>query len=481
MLDFFTIFSKGGILLWCFKGAGLLQKEWEAFTPAVNSFIKTVLLQEKSGNKTAQFESGSLALKYKLDNEFELVFIAAFQKMLPLLYLDKLLDEIQKRFRDRFENDLKANRIFSSSLYDTFTPVFEGTLKKVETSFKKSESNKAMKTYEESSKSQKTIESMKIKNSEPQVGGSINNNVLEKSKKKNGKGQGTNSVSFSPKLRETKIINENEDTNSDELDEEMRMLNLAKKLGKKGAKSSKSPKTQKVQKQGKQNTVWDPFTFGGAGAKGQEAANLDRSNKNGITNNDGGNNHDESDPTDHQLTQFVPDSSVVGNSADLGFIENDSSEDEEEATNKAEGGGYGGIWSSLSSLVGSKPLSREDIEPAISKMQDHLIAKNVAADVAVNLCESVTNKLEGKICGTFQSIQGTVKESLNNSLMEILTPSRRVDIIRDVREAKAKGLPYVVTFCGVNGVGKSTNLAKICFWLIENKCRVLIAACDTFR
>lgn len=33
----------------------------------------------------------------------------------------------------------------------------------------------------------------------------------------------------------------------------------------------------------------------------------------------------------------------------------------------------------------------------------------------------------------------------------------------------------------VNGVGKSTNLAKICFWLIENDLSVLIAACDTFR
>lgn len=30
-------------------------------------------------------------------------------------------------------------------------------------------------------------------------------------------------------------------------------------------------------------------------------------------------------------------------------------------------------------------------------------------------------------------------------------------------------------------MGKSTNLAKICFWLIENNLRVLIAACDTFR
>ena len=48
MLDFFAIFSKGGILLWCFKGAGILPKEWEAFTPAVNTFIKTVLLQVRN-------------------------------------------------------------------------------------------------------------------------------------------------------------------------------------------------------------------------------------------------------------------------------------------------------------------------------------------------------------------------------------------------------------------------------------------------
>merc|ERR1711899_189991 len=73
------------------------------------------------------------------------------------------------------------------------------------------------------------------------------------------------------------------------------------------------------------------------------------------------------------------------------------------------------------------------------------------------------------------------QESMNTSLMDILTPSRRVDIIRDVREAKSNNRPYVITFCGVNGVGKSTNLAKICFWLVENKFRVMVAACDTFR
>ena len=45
MLDFFTIFSKGGILLFCFKGFGLDKKAWESFVYTVNSLNKTVFLQ----------------------------------------------------------------------------------------------------------------------------------------------------------------------------------------------------------------------------------------------------------------------------------------------------------------------------------------------------------------------------------------------------------------------------------------------------
>jgi len=36
-------------------------------------------------------------------------------------------------------------------------------------------------------------------------------------------------------------------------------------------------------------------------------------------------------------------------------------------------------------------------------------------------------------------------------------------------------------FSGVNGVGKSTNLAKVCYWLTANGYKVMLAACDTFR
>ena len=41
-----------------------------------------------------------------------------------------------------------------------------------------------------------------------------------------------------------------------------------------------------------------------------------------------------------------------------------------------------------------------------------------------------------------------------------------------VNAAREKGKPYTIVFVGVNGVGKSTNLAKICYWLLQNDVKV---------
>lgn len=59
------------------------------------------------------------------------------------------------------------------------------------------------------------------------------------------------------------------------------------------------------------------------------------------------------------------------------------------------------------------------------------------------------------------AVTSMVKQALQDALVQILQPKRRVDILRDVLEAKAQHKPFVITFCGVNGVGKSTNLAKV--------------------
>jgi signal recognition particle receptor subunit alpha len=69
---------------------------------------------------------------------------------------------------------------------------------------------------------------------------------------------------------------------------------------------------------------------------------------------------------------------------------------------------------------------------------------------------------------------------MEKALRKMLTPTTPLDLLREIQAVHGKR-PYVISIVGVNGVGKSTNLSKICFFLLQNHYRVLIAAGDTFR
>jgi signal recognition particle receptor subunit alpha len=58
---------------------------------------------------------------------------------------------------------------------------------------------------------------------------------------------------------------------------------------------------------------------------------------------------------------------------------------------------------------------------------------------------------------------------------------QQIETVANPTGAKAQPRPFVITILGVNGVGKSTNLSKLCYFLLQNNYRVLIAAGDTFR
>ena len=58
-----------------------------------------------------------------------------------------------------------------------------------------------------------------------------------------------------------------------------------------------------------------------------------------------------------------------------------------------------------------------------------------------------------------------VKESLQEIIARVLTPKIEIDLIKEVLKAKENKKPYVIVFIGVNGVGKSTNLAKVAYLL----------------
>jgi len=462
MLDLFTIFSKGGIVLWCFQSTS------EIFTPSVNALIRSVILQERTGNNS--FEHNALTLKYKLDNEFELVFVVAYQKILQLSYVDKFLNDIHLEFRDRYKTDLQEGLYFQG--FDDFICNFKAVLDSAEQWGKhQAKIPKQMRTFEESSKSKKTVASMiERKNDEKESKRS------GKNKKKgvnflNGDGITNGKNVESPKVELP--------SSNGELDEEtlqQNRLRVAQRMatGGRSPKARTEKKSPKPPKEGKKPRVWD------LGGNTKDLANLE---------------YTKDKPTDGMPVRddIQPDTTIIGSMAggirdlEVGSDSEDEVEYEEEVyaephkQSGESGVKSGGIFSMFRSLVGSKNLTQESMQPVLEKLKDHLIAKNVAADISHKLCVSVAAKLEGKVLGTFESVATIVKTTLTEALVQILSPKRRVDILRDAMEAKKQSRPYVMTFCGVNGVGKSTNLAKICFWLIENNFRVLIAACDTFR
>lgn len=56
-----------------------------------------------------------------------------------------------------------------------------------------------------------------------------------------------------------------------------------------------------------------------------------------------------------------------------------------------------GFFSKFREWVGEKNITYEMMVPVLDKLRDHLISKNVAADISRKLCDSVAKKLEGKV------------------------------------------------------------------------------------
>lgn len=139
-----------------------------------------------------------------------------------------------------------------------------------------------------------------------------------------------------------------------------------------------------------------------------------------------------------------------------------------------------GAW--LRKHVGvNRALDAQDFAGIVPQLREKLIAKNVAVEIAETVCDSVQASLTGTRVGTFDNLEACIERGMTDALCRILRPRREINILRSVAAAQERKKPYVIVFCGVNGVGKSTTLSKVCYWLKQNGHSVLLAAGDTFR
>ncbi len=97
----------------------------------------------------------------------------------------------------------------------------------------------------------------------------------------------------------------------------------------------------------------------------------------------------------------------------------------------------------------------------------------ILADMGVNLTESVIEELRDKIKSE-KIKEGDVAKT---ALFEILASKLESDTV----PLNLKTKPSVILVIGVNGVGKTTSIAKIASYLKSEGKKPLLAAADTFR
>ena len=122
------------------------------------------------------------------------------------------------------------------------------------------------------------------------------------------------------------------------------------------------------------------------------------------------------------------------------------------------------IFGSIAGLVNAGEITDE----LYDDLEEQLILADTGADVAMRLVEELRQEVRRKHLKT----GADALEALKGILREML----RAD-----GEMQLSGRPAVVLVIGVNGVGKTTSIAKLAHLYKQQGKRVMLAAGDTFR
>ena len=124
-------------------------------------------------------------------------------------------------------------------------------------------------------------------------------------------------------------------------------------------------------------------------------------------------------------------------------------------------------------------ISEKEFEIYGEELKMLLLENNVAFPVA----EKIISELKGKIVNQEflkKEVEEQIKDSLKNIIEDILIePFYLAEEIK--KKNKKENAPYVMLFCGINGSGKTTTVAKVAENLKSKGVSVILAAADTFR
>lgn len=512
MLDHFSIVTRSGLVLWS-----------KSFTPSipastsgttnnhpVDALVKSAFLEDRLASD--KYDKDGYTLQWTLANDVELVFVVVYQRILQLSYVPQLLASVKASFLDSFRPFVQAlgqatqsrktgqpgsmestNRLRSD--YVRRLPEWEATFTQILRSL---ERESVLANKRRGGVNGKTTSALVSETPKETSNGAENTNMAEDAEKHDAgdhQDVAKNVEALRNRLKKTQINKKG-----------AKGKGVSKESPAESGTDSPGGGGKKKKGPAKEMRKWD-----GSTVSQKDVAALDFSSGAEVVVQDG----EKGD-----LTGWIDEKSM-GHKGKDGLYEiadADDHEADDEELSDTETEKHSGLWSRFaptssetnrslfSRLTGNSPLTEADLAAPLAAMQSHLQSKNVAADVAAQLCSAVSKSLVGKQLGSFASIKSEVRKSLEQSITRILTPKTSTDILLEISTKKQASVrsnllasqarphrggmdadaspnaePYSLCFVGVNGVGKSTNLAKVCFWLLQNNLRVLIAACDTFR
>lgn len=114
----------------------------------------------------------------------------------------------------------------------------------------------------------------------------------------------------------------------------------------------------------------------------------------------------------------------------------------------------------------------------MEELRLQLLESDVSFEVTQKILEDIRNSLINKKIKRGEDLEKVVIQTIKSSIKEILGRSTGLDLIDLIKKSQK---PFIIVFFGVNGVGKTTTIAKAAYMLKNNGFRVIIAASDTFR
>lgn len=513
MLDAFEILTTSGVVVWS-----------KTYAPVgnnvINSLINDVFIEErgssiaKSGDdgqaaRNAPFKKDKYTLKYTTAKDLGLIFVAVYQSILHLSWVDNLLDVTRALFIKQFAKDVKkanTSRIDCSPFGQTFDALVAKLDKTSTEPIARSDQDSTDATELTPPSSSAGTEDGMDEPPPPPVPGLKKRIVPSSVSPKPDYPANTKlSAAFKPIYSDTTSTDATPIPTPDTSRPASPAVNhiLTAKAGPGGKGSRRSRKLA--------NATSAPTSSGEESPARRPAAAKRASTKSKRRwDTDGFGVDDDEDTVLDYSTHNVEDADM-----NTSQVEHVRTEDMGSRTNKGQfvlkdlddevnailaeskakassntsqpdpstglvGTGIGAISGYFKNIVGGKTLTKEDLIKPMKSMEDHLLNKNVAREAAVRLCESVERDLIGLKTSSFTSIDATIHTSMSKALTRILTPTSSLDLLRAITTTN-ETRPYVVSIVGVNGVGKSTNLSKLAYFFLQNNFRVLICAADTFR